>query len=70
MKNLIENWKKTLIEIEELPPQNKSAIFDNVEKEAAIIINKVRSASGGDNDLAKEVMQSLIVVLQNSLEEL
>ena len=39
MKNLIENWKKTLIEIEELPPQNKSAIFDNVEKEAAIIVN-------------------------------
>ena len=70
MKNLIENWKKTLIEIEELPPQNKSAIFDNVGKEAKIIINKVKTASDGDRNLAKEAMQSLIVALQDSLEEL
>jgi hypothetical protein len=70
MKTLLENWNKKLTEAEELPPENKSEIFDNVESEADAIVGKIRSASAGDSELAKEAMQSLIVALQNSLERL
>jgi hypothetical protein len=70
MKDLLEKWKQLLVEAPELPPQGKAKIFDNVEKEAATIINKVKSASGGDSELAKEAMQSLIVSLENSIESL
>ena len=33
-------------------------------------INKINSASGGDSGLAKEALESLIVILQDSLERL
>jgi|MDTB01.1.fsa_nt_gb hypothetical protein len=70
MKLIIENWNKAKLVEEELPAENKSAIFDDVNKEALSIVNKIRTASAGDDNLAKEAMESLIVALQKSLEGL
>lgn len=70
MKELLENWNKMLHEVEELSPQNKSKVFQDVTAEANSIINKINSASGGDSGLAKEALESLIVILQDSLERL
>ena len=67
IKLIIENWNKAMLAEEEMPPENKSAIFDDINKEALNIVNKIRTASKGDNNLAKEAMESLIVALQKSL---
>ena len=57
-------------EADDLAPQNKSKIFDDINTEANAIIGKIKSAASGDSGLAKEALESLIVALQNSLERL
>tara|TARA_Y100001963_G_C6524878_1_gene328348 strand:- start:212 stop:427 length:216 start_codon:yes stop_codon:yes gene_type:complete len=71
MKKLFENWRETLKEApDEMPPEEKSDIFSDVELESAAILNKINAASKGDVALAKEVLDSLIVALQTAAEKL
>tara|TARA_R100000808_G_C2153931_1_gene164607 strand:+ start:3724 stop:3945 length:222 start_codon:yes stop_codon:yes gene_type:complete len=70
IKLIFENWNKAMFEVEEQPPQNKSVIFDDVNKEATNIVKKIRTASKNDDNLAKEAIESLIVALQISLRNL
>tara|TARA_R100001443_G_C3238905_1_gene150261 strand:+ start:152 stop:364 length:213 start_codon:yes stop_codon:yes gene_type:complete len=70
MKLIIENWNEAMLAEEEQSAENKSKIFDDVNKEADLIVKKVVQAAAGDKGLASEAMQSLIKTLQDSLERM
>ena len=70
MKLIIENWNEAMLAEEEQSAENKSKIFDDVNKEADLIVKKVVQAAAGDKGLAREAMQSLIKTLQDSLERM
>jgi hypothetical protein len=68
MKTLLENWKKTISEVEEQPPADKREMFGSLEKEAIELINKVNVAAKGDANLYREAIESLIVILQDNIK--
>ena len=68
MKTLLENWNRAMSEVEELNPEDKTALFQGLQDQATELIGRINDASKGDANLAREAIQSLIVVFQNSLK--
>jgi|TARA_R110002074_G_scaffold46299_3_gene119237 hypothetical protein len=69
MKLLLEHWNNFLSEEEQIA-SDKAKILNNAEKETQALVNKIQSATQGDEGLARETLESIIQGLQQALERL
>ena len=69
MKLLLEHWNNFLTE-EEQAASDKAQILTNAEKETQALVQKIQSATKGDEGLTKETLESIIQGLQQVLERI
>jgi hypothetical protein len=69
MKHLMEIWRNTLQEKEQGVAE-KAKVLASAQQEVQGLITKVQSATGGDSGLTREVLESVLIDLQQALEEL
>jgi hypothetical protein len=69
MKFLLEHWNNFLSEEEQIA-SDKAQILTNAEKETQALVQKIHSATKGDEGLAKETLESIIQGLQQALEKI
>ena len=67
MKLLLEKWRQVLNE-EEQEGADKAKILQNAANEAQALIMNVTTAARGDEALAREAIESIIVALQHTLK--
>ena len=69
MKHLMEIWRNTLQEKEQGVAE-KAEVLASAQQEVQSLITKVQSAAGGDSGLTREVLESMLIDLQQAIEEL
>lgn len=70
MKIIMENWRQSKnLNEEERVPAEKAEVLRNAETESDLVINKINAATGEDEGLKREVLQSIIAKLQAELAE-
>jgi hypothetical protein len=67
-RKTLKKWDDFLVEVEEQDADAKSRAMDSAEREITDIVNKVTKAAAGDEGMAREMLQSIIVGLQNHLK--
>ena len=69
MKLLLEHWNSFLSEEEQIA-SDKAQILTNAQKETQALVQRVQSATKGDDGLTKETLESIIQGLQEVLERI
>ena len=67
-RKALKKWGDFLVEVEEQEADAKSRAMDGAEREITDIVKKVNNAAAGDAGMAREMLESIIVGLQNHLK--
>jgi hypothetical protein len=67
-RKTLKKWDDFLVEVEEQDADAKSRAMGDTEREITDIVNKVTKAAAGDEGMAREMLQSIIVGLQRHIE--